>query len=61
MDVFVNCLICDLNKEGYYCFYFVEGIYDEEYKLKIIIWFDDEFYVCISCYVFRFDWLDILF
>lgn len=58
MDVLANCLTCDLNKEGYHCSYSVEGIHDEEHKLKTITWSDDEFHVCTSCHVFRFDWLD---
>lgn len=58
MDILPSCLSYDLNREGYHCSQSAEGIHDEEHKLKTITWSDEEFHVCSSCHVFRFDWLN---
>ena len=58
MNSVAACLQFDLAKEGYRCSQKSEGSYCEG-KLKTVTWCDEEFHVCTSCHVFKFDWLSL--
>lgn len=53
------CLHYDLSQLGYKCSQKSEGSY-EEHKIRTVTWCDDEFHVCMSCHVFKFDWLSLM-
>ena len=58
MDSVASCLQHDLVREGYKVHQRSEGIHIEQNKIKTVTWCDEEFHVCMSCHVFKFDWLD---
>lgn len=57
MDSVASCLQYDLVKEGYRVQQRSEGIHAEQNKIKTVTWCDEEFHVCMSCHIFKFDWL----
>ncbi|KAK3083916.1 hypothetical protein FSP39_005291 [Pinctada imbricata] len=59
MDLVASCLHQDLLKDGYRVIFLSEGVHDEDHKIRTVSWCDEEFHVCSSCHMFRFDWLDV--
>lgn len=59
MDLVAGCLSHDLLKAGYKGLYKSESIRDEDNRIKTISWSDGNFHVCMTCHMFRFDWLDL--
>lgn len=57
MDSVASCLQHDLIKEGYRVTQRSEGTHVEQNKIKTVTWCDEEFHVCMSCHIFKFDWL----
>lgn len=57
MDSVASCLQHDLVREGYSVNQRSEGTHVEQNKIKTVTWCDEEFHVCMSCHIFKFDWL----
>lgn len=58
MNTVASCLLHDLLQMGYKCSIKSEGTYVDN-KICTVTWCDEEFHVCTSCHMFKFDWLSV--